>query len=115
MVIRSDKCPVKDVCLREGKGTVNIKDLASAEDLYNHGRLFAQISVEPGHSIGLHAHEHERELFYIIKGEGVYNDNGTEVIVHAGDICATGFGEVHGIENKSTEMLELIALIVLDN
>ncbi|MCI8573683.1 MAG: cupin, partial [Oscillibacter sp.] len=55
MVIRSDKCPVKDVCLREGKGTVNIKDLASAEDLYNHGRLFAQISVEPGHSIGLHA------------------------------------------------------------
>ena len=114
MVIRSDKCPVKDVCLREGKGTVNIKDLASAEDLYNHGRLFAQISVEPGHSIGLHAHEHERELFYIIKGEGVYNDNGTEVTVGVGDVCICGDCETHCVENKGTELLQMVALIIME-
>ncbi|MCI8398626.1 MAG: cupin domain-containing protein [Oscillibacter sp.] len=115
MVTRSKDCPSNDVCLRDGKGTVNVKDLTDKQGLYNHGRLFAHVTIEPGHSIGDHPHVNETEFYYIIKGEGVFNDNGTEVIVHAGDICATGFGEVHGIENKSTEMLELIALIVLDN
>ena len=43
----------------------------------------------------------------------MFNDNGTEKIVHAGDICATGYGEVHGLENKTEEDLEMIALIVL--
>ena len=45
-----------------------------------------------------------------ISGSFVYP--GSEEI-RAGDICATGYGEVHGIENKGTEDLEMIALIVL--
>lgn len=112
MYTRSENCPRKDVCLRDGKGTVNIKDLTDSEGLYGHGRLFAHVTIEPGHSIGDHPHVHETEFYYILKGEGVFNDNGREVVVRAGDICATGFGEVHGIENKSDEDLELIALIV---
>ncbi len=114
MVIRSNQCPVKDVCLREGKGTVNIKDLSTPEHLYNHGRLFAQISVEPGHSIGLHDHQKERELFYIINGQGVYNDNGTEVTVGVGDVCICDSGETHCIENKGTELLQMVALIIME-
>lgn len=112
MYTLSENCPRKDVCLRDGKGTVNVKDLTDAKGLYNHGRLFAHVTIEPGHSIGDHPHVHETEFYYILKGEGVFNDNGTEVIVHAGDICATGYGEVHGIENKSSEVLEMIALII---
>lgn len=114
MVTRSENCPRKDVCLREGKGTVNIKDLATAEDLYNHGRLFAQISIEPGHSIGFHDHQRESELFYVIKGEGVYNDNGKEVTVGVGDVCICPSGESHCIENKGSELLQLVALIVME-
>ena len=38
--------------------------------------------------------------------------DGCDLIVHAGDICATGYGEVHGLENRGTEPVELIALIV---
>lgn len=44
----------------------------------------------------------------------MFNDNGKEVVVHAGDICATGYGEVHGMENRSDEVLEMIALIVME-
>ncbi len=114
MYTRSENCPRRDVCLRDGKGTVNIKDLTDKEGLYGHGRMFAHVTIEPGHSIGDHPHVNETEFYYIIKGEGVFNDNGTEVILRAGDIAATGWGETHGIENKGTETMEMIALIVLE-
>ena len=44
----------------------------------------------------------------------VFNDDGKEVIVHAGDICATGYGQHHGLENRTEEPVELIALIVME-
>ena len=44
----------------------------------------------------------------------MFNDDGKEVIVHAGDICATGYGQSHGLENKSSEPVEMIALIVME-
>ena len=113
MVTRSEDCPRTDKCLRDGKGTVNIKDLADKEALYNHARLFAHMTVDPGHSIGYHDHEHETEFFYILKGEGQFNDNGTIVTVHPGDVCATGGGNTHSIENTAEEPLEMIALIML--
>ncbi|MBR3570534.1 MAG: cupin domain-containing protein [Oscillibacter sp.] len=114
MVTRSNECAYRDECLRDGKGTVNIKDLANKEGLYGHGRLFAHITVEPGRSIGFHAHEHETEFFYIIKGEGLFNDNGKPVTVKAGDVCATGYGESHSMENVSDAPMEMIALIVME-
>ena len=98
MFTPSDKCPRRDACVQNGKGLIHMKDLTDKEGLYNHGRLFA--------------HDHETEFYYIIKGEGVFNDNGKEIVVRPGDICATGYGEVHGLENRGTEPVELIALIV---
>lgn len=76
--------------------------------------MFAHVTIRPGCSIGDHPHVHETEFYYILKGEGVFNDNGKEVVVHAGDICATGYGEVHGMENRSDDVLEMIALIVME-
>ena len=114
MVTRSKDCPSNDVCLRDGKGTVNVKDLTDKQGLYNHGRLFAHVTIEPGHSIGDHPHVNETEFYYIIRGEAVFNDNGTEVILHPGDIGATGFGQGHGLENRGTEPVEMIALIICE-
>ena len=114
MYTRSENCPTRDICIQNGKGLVHLKDLTDKEGLYGHGRMFAHVTIQPGQSIGDHPHVHETEFYYILKGEGVFNDNGTEVTVRAGDICATGFGEVHGMENRSDAPLELIALIVME-
>ena len=114
MYTLSENCPRKDVCVQKGKGLIHIKELTDKEGLYNHGRLFAHVTVDPGCSIGYHDHQHETEFYYIIKGEGVFNDDGKEVLVHAGDICATGCGKFHGLENKTDEPVELIALIVME-
>ena len=114
MYTLSENCPRKEICVQNGKGMVNIKELTDKEGLYGHGRLFAHVLVKPGCSIGDHPHFHETEFYYILKGEGVFNDNGTKVIVHAGDICATGYGETHGLANESEEDMEIIALIVME-
>ena len=77
MFTPSDKCPRRDACVRNGKGLIHMKDLTDQKGLYDHGRLFAHVTIDPGCSIG-----------------------------------ATGYGEVHGLENRGTEPVELIALIV---
>ncbi|MCI2055991.1 MAG: cupin domain-containing protein [Oscillibacter sp.] len=109
----SDHCPRREGAVQGGKGLIHMKDLATKEQMYDHARLFSQITVNPGCSIGYHAHKDETEFYYILKGEAVFNDNGTEVTVHAGDVTATGYGESHSLENRTDEPVELVALIVL--
>ena len=115
MYTPSEKCPRRDTCIQNGIGLSHIKDLTDRDGLYGHGRLFAHITVDPGCSIGYHAHNHETEFYYILKGDAVFNDNGQEVQVHPGDICSTGYGQSHSLENRSTEPVELIALIVMES
>lgn len=101
--------------MKGGEGTVKVTDfIASPDELAGKGRLFSRITLEPGCSIGYHVHEGERELFYILCGTAEYNDNGTLKPVRAGDvtICAAGTG--HGIANRGTETVELVAVIVYE-
>ena len=114
MVTRSDHCPRSAARVQGGEGIVHIKDLTDREGLYGHGKMFSHIVVNPGCSIGYHDHQHETEFYYILRGEAVFNDDGTEVPVHPGDICATGFGQHHALENRGKEPVELIALIVTE-
>ena len=98
--------------MRGGNGIVEITSFATPEELNNNGRLFANITLKPGCGIGFHMHENESELFYVIKGEVLYNDNGTEYVCSAGDvmICAAGTG--HAIASKGEETAEVCAVIV---
>ena len=98
--------------MRGGNGTVEITSFATPEELNNKGRLFANITLKPGCGIGYHVHDTDCELFYMLKGEALYNDNGTEYPVSAGDVmvCPTGTG--HSITNNGTEVVELCAVIL---
>jgi len=99
--------------MRDGKGEVHILHLVEKQALLGKSRFFARLSVKPASSIGQHKHENEFEIFYILSGKGVFNDNGTPIPIQAGDVCFTGPGESHSIENTSQEDLELLAIIVL--
>jgi mannose-6-phosphate isomerase-like protein (cupin superfamily) len=112
MVTTSEKCNRREACVQNGKGIIHIKDLTDKEGLNGHGRLFAHLTLDPGKTFGYHMHQNETEYFYILKGEGVLIDNGEEVVVRPGDFCVTGHNESHGVENRSNEPLELIALIL---
>ena len=40
--------------------------------------MFAEVTIAPGCSLGYHEHHGESETYYIIKGQGEYDDNGTK-------------------------------------
>lgn len=99
--------------MRGGKGEVEILHLLDKELMLGKARLFAKLSVRPGSSVGFHRHDNEFEIFYILSGEGIFNDNGVSKPIRAGDICFTNSGESHSIENVSQKDLEFLAVIVL--
>ena len=98
--------------LRGGNGTVEITNYVTPEDLNNKGRLFANITLKPGCSIGYHVHEADSELFYLMKGQVLYNDNGTECTLTAGDVMICPSGSGHAVSNNGQEVAELCAVIL---
>lgn len=113
MVKHSQEFPVDQRSqMRGGNGVVKIQNFVTSQDLNEKGRLFGTITLEPGCSIGYHTHDNDSELFYILEGEGQYDDNGTVVTVKAGDVTYTPAGTGHSIANNSTQPLKLVALIV---
>ena len=87
MIIKDSERSTKvRVAMREGPGQVIIKDVCSKEDLYEKGRLYAQMVLEKDCGIGVHEHEGEKEIFVINEGSAIYNDDGQEYEVHVGDV-----------------------------
>ncbi|PLV59994.1 cupin domain-containing protein [Thermotoga sp. KOL6] len=114
MVVKSSKITFEKVLnMRGGKGEVEMAHLLSQETMRNKLRLFALMKLPPNSSVGLHKHEGEFEIYYILSGEGVFHDNGKDVPVKAGDVCFTDSGESHSIENTGDKNLEFLAMIVL--
>jgi mannose-6-phosphate isomerase-like protein (cupin superfamily) len=98
--------------MKGGKGDVKIIHSFSDQELQSPARLCAEIDIEPGCSIGVHIHELEEEIFYIIEGTAKANDNGEEVILTPGDSLLTGGGRCHGIENIGDKTLRLFATVI---
>ncbi|MGI6112500.1 MAG: cupin domain-containing protein [Mahellales bacterium] len=114
-MIRKVSDMVKEVRerMRGGSGHVEIQKLLSEDEIKAKTRLCAKLTLQPGCSIGYHEHVGEDEIFYIIKGEGRVNDNGTMKQVAAGDVILTGNGAGHAIENTGDTSLEIMAIILL--
>jgi len=108
----SDYTAQKNENMRGGEGVVVIEHILTAEELYEKGRLYARVTLEPGCSIGSHIHEGEMESYYIINGKAEVSDNGELVTVNAGDSVLTRHGEEHSIKNIGENALSFIALII---
>lgn len=98
---------------RGGTGTVEFVHIFGREELKGGARLVAKLILNPGCSIGKHPHENEEEIFYIMKGKGLIDDNGEIRELCAGDVSITGGGGYHSITNNSNEILEIFAVVLL--
>jgi mannose-6-phosphate isomerase-like protein (cupin superfamily) len=97
--------------MRGGKGNVEFVHLADCEKEKNI-RMLAEVTLQPGCSVGYHKHENETEYFIIVSGTGTVNDDGVEKEVKAGDMTITGNGASHGVINTGNVPLVLHAVIV---
>ena len=77
-------------------------------------RLYSLIQVKPGEEVDYHMHIGESETFFILSGQGIYNDNGNTVDVVPGMVTFTPSGQGHSIKNTGDEMLTFIALMLVD-
>ena len=114
-MVRKSEEKIQERCEHKfgAEGYILVRSLLNGPDeMYQKGRVFAHTTIPAGSGIGYHPHNGESETYYIYSGEGEFNDNGTLVPVHAGDVTFTGSGESHGLRNTGTEPLEIIALIL---
>lgn len=115
MVIKAqDMLAEQRESMRGGKGAVDILGIVPQESLPDKARLFSLVTLEPGCGIGPHTHDNETEVYYVLEGEGVLDDNGAQVALRAGDCNVCGGGAFHAIANHTDKPLKFIAVIILD-
>lgn len=98
----------------EGKEKMFKTNLADFDASDPRIRLFSLIQLKPGEEVQYHMHIGESETFFILSGQGIYNDNGNKVDVVPGMVTLTPAGQGHAIKNNGDEMLVFIALIVVE-
>ena len=110
MELKTEK--VENMC--GGEGHVIIKHILGEKELNGKCGLYAQVTIEPGCSLGYHEHHNESETYYILSGQGDYDDNGTVRPVKAGDVTFTPDNHGHALANTGTTDLVFMALIIFD-
>ena len=101
---------VENMC--GGEGHVIIKRLLGEKELNGKCKMYAEVTLEHGCSLGYHEHHQNSETYYILSGEGEYNDNGNIRPVKPGDVTYTPDGKGHALKNTGIEPLVFMALII---
>ena len=89
-----------------------IERLLDAKQMDDKLNMYAKVTVKQGGRVNYHEHIGDAESYFIVSGEGVYNDNGTTVTVKPGDHLWCKDGDGHAIENNNAEDLVFMALII---
>ena len=98
--------------LRGGTGTVEVRHCFAPAEFGARTRLCAKLTLPPGASIGEHAHEGEDEVYVILRGTGIVQEQDGARRVNAGDAVLTGRGASHAVANDGAEPLEIAAFVV---
>lgn len=97
-----------------GVGPITIEHILSDKEMHDNCSLYARVTIEPGSTLGYHVHTNESETYFIISGEGEYDDNGVTRKVTAGDVTYTPNGCGHGLKPLGDEPIVFMALIIPD-
>ncbi len=98
--------------MKGGDGSIQMEAFAKTSSLPTHYRIFSEMTIRPGCSIGRHTHEGESEIYYVLEGEAVLDDNGKDVNIKTGDAGICFDGEFHGVKNNSDKIVRILAIIV---
>lgn len=111
MIIRAEGRKTEETLnMRGGEGVV-VRHVCALEQMPENAKLFQEIILNPGCSIGVHGHTGEYEIFYYMNGETTLNDNGTEQTMHPGDFSICNDGEIHSIANHTQEPVSVFSAI----
>jgi len=96
-----------------GVGRMKLEHVLGPAELKDKCGLYARVTLKPGDVLGYHEHHGNGECYFILSGEGEYDDNGKKRMVRAGDVTWTPDGSGHGLSNAGgKEDVVFMALIV---
>lgn len=98
--------------LAGGAGQPHFTQLLNPGEFHDKGRLFNIVRLAPGESVGRHQHKGDMELYHILEGRCRYDDNGTEVMLQAGDTAVCPDGEWHAVYNDGPGDMTMVCLIL---
>ena len=96
-----------------GKGRMKLEKLLAPAEMKDKCGLYARVTLPPGAVLGYHEHHGNNECYFMLAGEGVYDDTGVKRTIKAGDVTWTPDGSGHGLsnENGKTDVV-FMALII---
>ena len=113
MIRRSDEKTVEVKKMFNGDGQAVLTHILNgADEMYGKGRVFSMVHLDPDCEVGWHIHQGDGETYFILRGRGLYSDNGESVEVGPGDVTFVDAGEGHSLRCLGDEPLEAIALIL---
>lgn len=97
--------------LHGGIGKVHISRKLTKDDSVIGIDMFAEVTIDRGASIGYHLHKTDAEAYYIVEGEGVFQESHDEKSVQQGDLCLITKDQGHGMKNTGDTPLRMIAIV----
>ena len=91
--------------MRGGEGAACLRMYTDAHNKIMRGRL------EPGCSIGLHTHDTNSEIIYVLTGRGKMLFDGGEERLEMGDCHYCPMGHAHSLINDSDQPLTFFAVV----
>lgn len=111
MSVVQNRKAVKAENVHGGNGYI-LRDVLLQDNQLNGICTFAAcITLEPGCEIAPHVHAEDTEMYFLIEGNALYNDNGEETEVHVGDVMFCEKGDSHAIKNHTDSPAKFVALI----
>ena len=97
-----------------GNGDVIIEHYIDEKLLNDSVVMYAKVTLKPGCSLGYHIHDGNSETIVVLAGHAEYNDNGTPILLAAGDMVHCPSGEGHAIGNPADADCDLLlqALVI---
>lgn len=92
-----------------GDGTLYLSDLMKG-GLYGAFDFVRCLVLPSGTSIGSHTHGDDAEMYVVLAGEGVYEEDGQRQEVSAGDIMVNPPHSTHALYNTSVFDLKILAV-----
>lgn len=100
--------------VRGGAGQMLVKTALSPKEAQDKHAI-KEISfrvLEPGNSVGMHQHDNDEDVYLIVSGEATFtDDDGTEYVLHTGDMTICRDGKSHAIANNGIESLEYFVVL----
>lgn len=97
--------------LRGGIGELYQEHVLEKAETGGRTDLFCIFTIEPGRTIGLHTHDTNAEVYYVMEGEIEVNQNGELHTVKAGDVVFTADGQSHSVANNTDKAAKMLAII----